>query len=649
VCVLANRIIWCAAIIWGLSAATLTLAAPPAPTISSVIPNSGPITGGTGVTITGTNLTGATAVTFGGTAATGVTVANATTITATTPAHAAGAVDVVVTNSSGIGTGTGAYTYVATPTVTSVIPNSGPITGGTGVTITGTNLTGATAVTFGGTAATGVTVVNATTITATTPAHAAGAVDVVVTTPGGIGTGTGAYTYVATPTVTTTSITSSVNPSNVGQSVTFTGTVETGGGTATGTVTFKDGTTTLGTMPVSVNKAIFTTASLTLGIHSIVAVYAGDAIYAASTSAVLRQSVAVPADSLKLRALQIAITKIEALSSGHAISGAIDGAISEGFSENDALITASDNGVHFNFSGASQEHKSKVDEHVGDAFAALGFARDNPKHNAPPQHIEPKEWLAWADVRGTGWNTNMQVGDIRGGQTNALLGLTRKLKPTLLFGVFGGYEYFDYTSELLSGRLKGDGWTVGGYLGWRILPTLRLDAGISRSWVSYNGAAGTAAATFPAQRWLATAALIGTYETMYGFQIEPSAKVYVLWEHDNSYTDSLGTLQSERNFSTGRASTGAKLVYPWLWSTTKVAPYVGVYADYYFNYDDATLPVAPLLIPTEFVDGWSARATLGINATIPNGTSLSVGGEVGGLGSGNFTVWSVRGRVSVPF
>jgi len=46
-------------------------------------------------------------------------------------------------------------------------------------------------VTFGGTAATGVTVVNATTITAVTPAHAAGVVDVVVTTPGGTGTGAG--------------------------------------------------------------------------------------------------------------------------------------------------------------------------------------------------------------------------------------------------------------------------------------------------------------------------------------------------------------------------------------------------------------------------------------------------------------------------
>ncbi|WP_244553551.1 IPT/TIG domain-containing protein [Nitrobacter vulgaris] len=81
-----------------------------------------------------------------------------------------------------------------TPTVSSVAPNSGSI-GGTSVTITGTGFTGATAVTFGGTAATGITVVNDTTITASTPPHAAGAV--AVTTPGGTGSVPNGFTYSA--------------------------------------------------------------------------------------------------------------------------------------------------------------------------------------------------------------------------------------------------------------------------------------------------------------------------------------------------------------------------------------------------------------------------------------------------------------------
>ncbi len=85
----------------------------------------------------------------------------------------------------------------AAPTVTGIVPASGSTTGGTAVTISGTDFSGATAVTIGGIAATDVAVVNATTITATAPAGTAGARDVTVTTPAGTGTGTGLFTYVA--------------------------------------------------------------------------------------------------------------------------------------------------------------------------------------------------------------------------------------------------------------------------------------------------------------------------------------------------------------------------------------------------------------------------------------------------------------------
>ena len=170
-----------------------------APTVTAISPSQGPTTGGTAVSITGTNFTGATAVTIGGAAATGVTVVNSTTITATAPAGAAGTASVLVTTAGGTNTANTLYTYVAPPTVAAISPTQGPTTGGTAVTITGTNFTGATSVTIGGAAATGVTVVNSTTITGTTPAGTIGAKNVVVTTPGGTATGTGLFTYTAPP------------------------------------------------------------------------------------------------------------------------------------------------------------------------------------------------------------------------------------------------------------------------------------------------------------------------------------------------------------------------------------------------------------------------------------------------------------------
>jgi hypothetical protein len=88
------------------------------------------------------------------------------------------------------------YTPAANPTVTGCAPDNASVLGGTPVTLTGTNFTNATAVTFGGVPATGVTVVDANTITCTTPAHAAGLVAVEVTVPQGSGSGN-VFTYQA--------------------------------------------------------------------------------------------------------------------------------------------------------------------------------------------------------------------------------------------------------------------------------------------------------------------------------------------------------------------------------------------------------------------------------------------------------------------
>jgi len=86
------------------------------------------------------------------------------------------------------------------PTITSVVPNSGPAAGGAGsVVITGTNFTGATAVTFGTNAATAFTVNSATQITVTNIPGGTGTVDVRVTTPAGTSVIVAAdrYTYTA--------------------------------------------------------------------------------------------------------------------------------------------------------------------------------------------------------------------------------------------------------------------------------------------------------------------------------------------------------------------------------------------------------------------------------------------------------------------
>jgi uncharacterized repeat protein (TIGR01451 family) len=236
---------------------------------------------------------------------------------------------------------------------------------------------------------------------------------------------------------TTASLASSVNPSAPGQAVTFTARVTSAGGIPTGLVTFSDGGTAIGSGPLAGGAATLTTASLTAGAHNITASYGGAAGFAASTSSALTQTVAIPADSIKLRQLQVAVTQVVAQNSGQAISGAIDTAIADGFSDGGSLVAPSGTGLRFNFSaddsdrpdasGATSSEKVVSERWNGmfgrdDASSndARGYARNQPNTSrvddafaainrntmatkAPPSiGREPKDWLLWAEVRGSG-------------------------------------------------------------------------------------------------------------------------------------------------------------------------------------------------------------------------------------------------------
>jgi len=198
---------------------TYTYTGAPAPVLSGVSPGQGPVSGGNTVTLTGSGFTGATGVFFGAVPAVSFTVGSATQITAVAPPGAAGPVQITVTGPTGTSNGV-TYFYVGIPTLGAIIPAQGPVSGGTAVTLTGTNLLGVTAVTFGGVNATSFTVVSSTQITAVAPPGAAGAVQVTVTTPGGTSNG---VTYVYAPVPVLTSVSPTQGPLEGGTTVTLFG------------------------------------------------------------------------------------------------------------------------------------------------------------------------------------------------------------------------------------------------------------------------------------------------------------------------------------------------------------------------------------------------------------------------------------------
>ena len=261
-------------------------------TVTGLSPSQGIQVGGNSVSITGTYFSTGATVMFGSTPATNVVVNSATSITATAPAGT-GEVNVTVTTSQGTSAENSAdlYTYEPPPTVTSVSPASGPIAGGTSVTLGGTGFVTGMTVDFGSNLGTSVNVTSSTSATVTSPqgsSMSGGAVNVTVTTVDGTSPIAGAdqFTYVSPVTVTGLSVHSGA-PAG-GTSVVITGTDFTGasavkfGGDAAASFTVNSNTQITATSPAGGGTVDVT---VTNGSYSSAPVYADEFSYTTAIKA----------------------------------------------------------------------------------------------------------------------------------------------------------------------------------------------------------------------------------------------------------------------------------------------------------------------------------------------------------------------------
>ena len=242
---------------------TITLACPnepaaPVPSVTSLSENTGPPGGGTTVTMLGSGFTPSSRVMFGASASSTVTYLSPEALIAVSP-PGQGPVNVVVQTAGGNSATSSAdqFFYGSPPAITGLRPQSGPVTGGTTITISGTGFTGATAVGFGGLPATSFEVKSDSEIQATTPPEPAGTVDIAVVTPAGANAPTPAdrYTYLAAAPQTITFTSTPPAHPVFGGSYRVTAT---GGGSGNPVVFSVDSSSTQGACSVSDSTVSFT-------------------------------------------------------------------------------------------------------------------------------------------------------------------------------------------------------------------------------------------------------------------------------------------------------------------------------------------------------------------------------------------------------
>ncbi|MGB7957381.1 MAG: YDG domain-containing protein [Minisyncoccia bacterium] len=276
----------------------------PVPTTTNISPTS-TVAGGANftLTVTGTNFVSNSSVQINGASRT-TTFASSSQLTATILASdiAVGATSSITVVNPAQGGGTSnAQTLTINnpaPTLTSLSPTSTTASSTSfTLTLTGTNFNASSSVRWNSlvraTTFVSSTTLQATILTSDLAAPTTSAVTVVNPTPGG-GT-SAAQTFTVTQIPTATTVNSSATSSIYGSSVTFTATVTpSAGGPPSGTVTFKDGATTIGMGTLNgANPGVATFSTSTLSVagspHSITAVYGGDSNFFGSTSASISQ------------------------------------------------------------------------------------------------------------------------------------------------------------------------------------------------------------------------------------------------------------------------------------------------------------------------------------------------------------------------
>ncbi len=355
-----------------------------------------------------------------------------------------------------------------------------------------------------------------------------------------------------------------------------------------------------------------------------------------------------PTASQQLRSLQVSLTPVIAVASGEAISSALDTATNEGFNPGSTPTSIGSAGGFLNFAPVEP---SSIAIQANEAFSALAYAED-PKRKGPiftkAPIVEQRFWSAWASVRASGFSgndTNGNGNNLRGTQVNLNAGIGYKITPDTLVGAFAGYENASFKVPNLGGSLNGEGGTIGSYFAQRFLGNLRFDAAVAFSRLNYNVSAAGASGSFSGNRVLVSTGLTGNYKVDV-YNLEPSAKLFILWEHQGAWTDSTGTAQATRDFSVGRTALGSKIGRTFDdingWSLT---PSLGLYADWRFQTDNA-LPTGTTV--GSIGKGWAGRGTAGLSVKAPGNWTVALDGEYGGLGA-TYKTWSGKASVRLPF
>lgn len=267
--------------------------------------------------------------------------------------------------------------------------------------------------------------------------------------------------------------------------------------------------------------------------------------------------------------------------------------------------------------------------------SALGFI---PRNESAAALTEPAS--ASVNVWGRGTFTHYDGDAFSGNTWNGVVGLDYLLTDSLLVGVLGGYESGDFNFGTTANTFDGSGFTFGTYVASQLFDNIVMDTFLTYTWLDYDTSVGVARGSTDATRFMISTNLSGQFDIGHGFILEPNVQAFYAHERQDSYVLSDGTVVAENSIDSGRLSVGPRLRYLVAEDWTA---FISAHGEYDLSSESQTNTSLP-----DFDGLLSARLGLGVDGTFANGWALSLAGDIGGIGSGDFLSYTGTGKIRIP-
>jgi outer membrane autotransporter protein len=309
------------------------------------------------------------------------------------------------------------------------------------------------------------------------------------------------------------------------------------------------------------------------------------------------------------------------------------------FDDADAAGAGSQN---IRFSGSmSQMRRDAAQSQMGRDRMALGAGDGGA---LPLAYETASPWDIWVEGRYSAFDDDAGNLD-RDGHVGVLyVGSDYRVTQNMIVGVLAQFDWAKDDSSVLASKVDGNGWMIGPYLSAQIHENIYFD--LRAAWGRSNNdlTLDTVTAGFDTSRWLVKGALAGNWYHD-AWRITPSAELAYVEESADAFTNSAGTFVAGQDVALGRLQFGPEFGYRIRHSAdTFIEPFAAIKGVWDFDNPNVAIIDGFVVGPGDF---WG-RLEGGLNVMTSGGTYVRGSASWDGVGSNDYSGYTLQGTVNVP-